>query len=87
MVQTRNSKSSIQRVFIIAGEASGDAYGGMLIRELLNAQPTLEIQCWGGDATENAGATCLRHYRTLAFMGIWEVVKNALTIRYRFREC
>lgn len=87
MVQTRNSKSSIQRVFIIAGEASGDAYGGMLIRELLNAQPTLEIQCWGGDAMENAGATCLRHYRTLAFMGIWEVVKNALTIRYRFREC
>ncbi|MBO75626.1 MAG: lipid-A-disaccharide synthase [Flavobacteriales bacterium] len=87
MVQTRKSKSSIQRVFMIAGEASGDAYGGMLVRELLNAQPTLEIHCWGGDAMEKAGATCHRHYRTLAFMGIWEVVKNALTIRHRFREC
>lgn len=36
---------------------------------------------------EQAGALCLRHYRTLAFMGFWEVLKNAGTIRQLFREC
>ena len=77
----------MQRVFIIAGEASGDAYGGELVRALLDANPNLKIQCWGGEAMESAGATCLRHYRTLAFMGLWEVVKNARTIRKRFVEC
>jgi lipid-A-disaccharide synthase len=87
MNQSGASKPPIQRVFILAGEASGDAYGGALVGALLNAQPTLEIRCWGGEAMAAAGATCLRHYKTLAFMGIWEVVKNAFTIRRRFKEC
>ena len=87
MAQPGDSTASVQRVFIIAGEASGDAYGGELVRALLDANPNLEIQCWGGEAMEAAGAKCLRHYKTLAFMGLWEVVKNGWTIRKRFAEC
>jgi lipid-A-disaccharide synthase len=87
MAKPGDSSPTVQRVFIIAGEASGDAYGGELVRALLNENPNLKIQCWGGEAMETAGATCLRHYRTLAFMGLWEVVKNAWTIRKRFAEC
>ena len=77
----------VQRIFILAGEASGDAYGGKLVSALLARNPEVEIRCWGGEAMEKAGATCLRHYRTLAFMGFWEVLKNAGTIRKLFREC
>ncbi len=87
MAKPGDSSPTVQRVFIIAGEASGDAYGGELVRALLKTNPGLKIQCWGGEAMESAGATCLRHYRTLAFMGLWEVVKNAWTIRKRFAEC
>lgn len=87
MSETPRSTTDIRRIFILAGEASGDAYGGALVAALLDAQPGLEIRCWGGEAMEHAGATCSRHYRTLAFMGLWEVLKNALTIRKRFREC
>lgn len=87
MAKPGDSSPTVQRVFIIAGEASGDAYGGELVRALLNANAGLKIQCWGGEAMESAGATCLRHYRTLAFMGLWEVMKNAWTIRKRFAEC
>jgi lipid-A-disaccharide synthase len=87
MAQPGDSTPSVQRIFIIAGEASGDAYGGKLVRALYDANPELDIQCWGGEAMEAAGATCLRHYKTLAFMGLWEVVKNAWTIRKRFAEC
>lgn len=77
----------VQRIFILAGEASGDAYGGKLVSALRARNPEVEIRCWGGEAMEEAGATCLRHYRTLAFMGFWEVLKNAGTIRKLFREC
>ena len=77
----------VQRIFILAGEASGDAYGGKLVSALRARHPEVEIHCWGGEAMEQAGATCLRHYRTLAFMGFWEVLKNAGTIRKLFREC
>lgn len=78
---------TIQRVFILAGEASGDAYGGKLVEALRTQHPEIEIRCWGGEAMEQAGSLCLRHYRTLAFMGFWEVLKNAGTIRQLFREC
>lgn len=77
----------IQRIFILAGEASGDAYGGKLVSALRACNPEVEIRCWGGEAMEQAGATCLRHYQTLAFMGFWEVLKNARTVRKLFREC
>lgn len=87
MSDSPSTSTGVRRIFILAGEASGDAYGGALVAALLNAQPELEIRCWGGEAMEEAGAKCSRHYRTLAFMGLWEVLKNARTIRERFREC
>lgn len=84
---TASPRPPVQRIFILAGEASGDAYGGKLVSALRARNPEVEIRCWGGEAMEEAGATCLRHYRTLAFMGFWEVLKNAGTIRKLFREC
>lgn len=87
MSESPRTSTGVRRIFILAGEASGDAYGGALVAALLDAKPGLEIRCWGGEAMEAAGATCSRHYRTLAFMGVWEVLKNARTIRQRFREC
>jgi lipid-A-disaccharide synthase len=87
MSEPPRTSNGVRRIFILAGEASGDAYGGALVAALLDAQPGLEIRCWGGESMEKAGATCSRHYRTLAFMGVWEVLKNARTIRERLREC
>jgi len=36
---------------------------------------------------EQAGATLVRHYREMAFMGFWEVVQNLGAIRRNFRDC
>ncbi len=74
-------------IFLLAGEASGDLYGGMLIQALLEQEPGLKIIAWGGEHMEKAGAQLLRHYKTMAFMGILEVVKNLGTIQGLFREC
>lgn len=74
-------------IFLLAGEASGDLYGGMLIKALLKQEPGLKIIAWGGEHMEKAGAQLLRHYKTMAFMGFLEVVKNLGTIQGLFREC
>lgn len=75
------------RYYIIAGEASGDLHGGNLIRALKQQDPLAEIRCWGGDLMEAAGATLVKHYRDLAFMGFVEVVANLPTILRNMRFC
>lgn len=75
------------KIYIIAGEASGDLHGGNLIKSLRAQRQDLEIRAWGGDLMERAGATVVKHYRELAFMGFYEVLINLRTILRNFRLC
>jgi len=75
------------KYYIIAGEASGDLHGSNLIKELKKLDATADIRCWGGDMMESAGATLVKHYRDLAFMGFIEVVKNLPTIFQNMKFC
>ncbi len=75
------------KYFLIVGERSGDLHGSNLIKGILQHDPLAEIQCWGGELMEEAGAKLLHHYRDSAFMGFWEVVKNYGTIRRQMQEC
>ena len=75
------------KYYIIAGEASGDLHGSNLIKELHKKDPRGLIRCWGGDKMEAAGATLVKHYRDLAFMGFTEVIKNLPTIFRNLRFC
>jgi lipid-A-disaccharide synthase len=75
------------RYYIIAGEASGDLHGSNLIKQLQQEDPSATIQCWGGDLMQKAGATLVKHYRDLAFMGFAEVVKNLPTIFANLKFC
>ncbi|HRD80496.1 MAG TPA: lipid-A-disaccharide synthase [Saprospiraceae bacterium] len=75
------------RYYLIAGEASGDLHGAHLIRHLRQEDPEADIRAWGGDLMSEAGAEVVKHYRDLAFMGFWEVLKNLRTIMANFRFC
>ncbi|HUR10721.1 MAG TPA: lipid-A-disaccharide synthase [Flavitalea sp.] len=75
------------RYYIIAGEASGDLHGSNLILELKKLDLDATIRCWGGDLMEQAGATVVKHYRELAFMGFVEVLMNIRTIYKNLRFC
>jgi lipid-A-disaccharide synthase len=75
------------KYYLISGEASGDLHGSNLIKQLYLADPSAEIRCWGGDLMQAAGATLVKHYRDLAFMGFAEVVKNLPTILKNIRFC
>ena len=68
------------RYYIIAGEASGDLHGSNLIKELKKLDAASNFRTWGGDKMEEAGATVVKHYRDLAFMGFIEVIRNLRTI-------
>ena len=75
------------RYYIIAGEASGDLHGSNLIRCLKEVDREAVFRCWGGDLMAAAGAEVVMHYRSLAFMGFSEVIKNLGKIRRNFRFC
>src|SRR5436190_21233163 len=75
------------KYYIIAGEASGDLHGSNLIHELRKKDPSADIRCWGGDKMQAAGATLVKHYKDLAFMGFLEVIKNLGTIFKNLKAC
>ena len=75
------------KYYIISGEASGDLHGSNLIKELQQLDTLADIRCWGGDLMQATGATLVKHYRDLAFMGFTEVIKNIRTIFKNISFC
>lgn len=75
------------KYYVIAGEASGDLHGSNLIREIVIKDNAAKVRAWGGDEMETAGATIVKHYRELAFMGFIEVLLNLFTILRNIKFC
>ena len=75
------------KYYIISGEASGDLHGSNLIKQLHVTDAAADIRCWGGDLMQQAGASLVKHYRDLAFMGFAEVVKNLPAIFRNIKFC
>ena len=75
------------KYYIIAGEASGDLHGSNLIKEINKLDSDADTRCWGGDKMQATGATLVRHYKDLAFMGFAEVIKHLPVILKNFRFC
>ncbi len=75
------------KLFFVAGEKSGDLHGGNLIKALKVFDSNIKIEAWGGDRMEAEGAILKNHYSNMAFMGLWEVVKNIKTIFQNLKNC
>lgn len=75
------------KFYIIAGEASGDLHGSNLIKKIQKLDADAEFRCWGGDLMQQAGATIVKHYKELAFMGFIEVLMNIRTIFKNIAFC
>lgn len=75
------------KYYIIAGEASGDLHASRLIRAIRQNDSQADFRAWGGDLMQNEGATIVKHYRDLAFMGFAEVISNLRTILGNMRFC
>jgi len=77
----------LKKIFIISGEASGDLHGSNLIKNLLEQNPDLIIQGWGGDLMEANGMSVLKHIKELAIMGFKEVVLKLKTVLNNLELC
>ena len=75
------------RYFLIAGEASGDLHGSNLMHELLEEDSEAEFSFLGGDLMQAQGGKLVKHYRDMAFMGFWAVIKNAPTVLRNITDC
>lgn len=74
------------RVFIVAGEASGDQLGASLIRALKALDPTVEIACIGGTQMEAEGVPSLFPLSDIAVMGLGPVIRRLPAIIRRIRQ-
>lgn len=75
------------KYYVIAGEASGDLHGSNLLKQLYAKDADAEVRCWGGNLMEATGATLIKHYKELAFMGFVEVLANLRTIFKNIAFC
>ena len=66
----------VQRVMIIAGEASGDLHGSGVVRELKRLSPTVDVFGVGGDKMKREGMDLIYHINELGFMGFIEVLQH-----------
>lgn len=76
------------RVFISAGEASGDAYGAFFIRELrrLGAAYTFEFQALGGRLLAEENAQIIVDSSTFGAVGIAQAIKEAPRVAVEFQK-
>ena len=73
------------KIYLIAGEDSGDLHAGNLIKALKKMHPDMEFRGVGGDQMAGQGMEVIEHVNRINFMGFWEVIQNLGTIRKLFR--
>jgi lipid-A-disaccharide synthase len=73
-------------IYLVAGEASGDALGAGLMRSLRAIRPGIRFAGIGGEAMRQEGLTSLFPYGDLSIMGFSEVLPHIPALLRRLRE-
>ena len=73
------------RIFLSAGEASGDHYGAEIITELRNRIPAASFTGLGGTGMADAGLERIVRAEDVAHMGLTEVIRHAAFIHSQYR--
>ncbi len=74
------------KVFLIAGEASGDALGGALMAGLRDLAPGVAFTGVGGPLMQARGLTSLFAMDELSIMGLAEVLPRYFALKRRIRQ-
>jgi lipid-A-disaccharide synthase len=74
------------KIFLSAGEASGDHYGAQLIAELSTRHPGATFFGLGGKEMEAAGLDRIIRAEDVAHMGITEVIRHAPRVYNSYRR-
>jgi len=74
------------KVYLIAGEPSGDLLGARVMHALKNKEPDVQILGVGGESMQAEGLNSLFDIKDLAVMGLFEVLPNLPKILRHFKE-
>ncbi|XP_059450286.1 probable lipid-A-disaccharide synthase, mitochondrial isoform X1 [Corylus avellana] len=81
------TKAGELRVFIVAGEVSGDTIGSRLMASLKNLCPVpIRFSGVGGSMMSRQGLKSLFPMEDIAVMGIWELLPHLNKIRLKLKE-
>ena len=75
-----------EKIFIIAGEDSGDLHGAKLIESLKKENPSAKFFGIGGSRMQSAGLFLTEHIKNLNVIGIFEVIKHYPRIKKIFNR-
>ncbi len=67
----------MKRIFILAGEASGDLHAAELIKASLKINPQLQFFGMGGEKMRAAGAKIIVDNKDMSVIGIFELLRHA----------
>ncbi len=77
----------MSRIFIIAGEVSGDTHAAGLMRELKSLDPAIAFAGLGGPRMREAGGDGIEDWlANAAVLGLWEVLKHYGYFHRKFSE-
>jgi len=74
----------MKKIFIIAGEMSGDSHGARLVRELNRLDPNLEFCGLGGNKMKEAGVQISTDLTRISVLGLTDVLQKYFTFRKIF---
>lgn len=75
-----------KKVFLIAGEASGDLHGSLLVKELKKLDANFEFYGLGGKAMEREGVRIFFDLPSIAALGLGDVLRQYFLFRKIFYE-
>ena len=75
----------MRKLFIVAGESSGDLHGSALVRAILRREPDAQIKAVGGELMREAGAELVADLTGHAVIGLFEGFRNVARIYSTFR--
>src|SRR6266436_3353960 len=74
------------RIYIIAGESSGDTHGAVLMREIARVIPGLEFFGAGGPQMREIAQGKFTDWTQEAVVGLWDVVVKYPYFREKFYQ-
>ena len=76
----------VVKLYIIAGESSGDGHGAVLMSELLAMAPDIEFYGAGGPKMREVGGSHIFDWTQEAVVGLWDVLMKYPYFREQFHR-
>jgi lipid-A-disaccharide synthase len=74
------------RLYIIAGESSGDAHAAVLMHELQSLRPDIQFYGAGGPRMREIGGSGIFEWTQEAVVGLWDVLMKYSYFRTQFHR-